>query len=185
MADAFAQGLGTGLGVLTGIVVGVIISVTVQHWQQSRAREAQFRNLIAEMRFNINWIDSWLAELDRCKTASRDCRLYDWWGYFDLQSSTFRVAGAVFASGLIYEKLNFQQVMALQAAATDLSPHGTDYMNKQFREERTEAIRFAGNPAGWLGRQARVLRLIEVWESKLANHKASFEAAVAALDGQG
>ena len=126
------DGLGAGVGVLAGIVVGVIISIIVRQWEQRRAYDAQFKSLIAEMRFNVSKIEAWMDELARCRTAIAEDRLHEWYGFFDLQSSIFRVAETVLASGLIHERLSFELLKDLQIAASELSVVGAEHMNKQF-----------------------------------------------------
>ena len=69
--EVLVRGLGAGLGVLVGIVVGVLISIFVRRWEQRQARDAQFKSLIAEMRFNIGRIDAWLDELARISHTYR------------------------------------------------------------------------------------------------------------------
>ena len=185
LMDAFVEGLGIGLGVLLGIVVGVVISVCVQQWERRRAQNAQFENLIAEMRFNISKIEGWNAELARCRTAIVEDRLHEWMGYFDLRSSIFRVADAVLASGLIYEKLDFEHVKGLQAAATDLSPNGTEYMNRQFEHQRSSAqgLFQKMDNLGWMQRKPEALRLVDFWKAKLEEHRATLTSAIGTLDG--
>ena len=185
MMNAFVEGLGTGLGVLLGIVVGVVISVCVQQWERRRAHKAQFDNLIAEMRFNISKIEGWHTELARYRTAIIEDRLHEWIGYFDLRSSIFRVADTVLASGLIYEKLDFEHVKGLQAAATDLSANGMEYMNRQFANERSIAqglFQKMDNP-GWMQRKPEALRLGDFWKAKLDEHRATLTVAIDALGG--
>ena len=181
--DAFAQGLGAGLGVLTGIVVGVLITIGAQYLERRRASRAQFKNLAAEMRFNINKIDGLLTELDRCRVAIREDRLHEWEGYFELKAAAFSIANTVYQSGLIYEKLDFQQVQDLQAAGNALSPDATEYINKVFRDERSEAIRLFGT-TDWMKRKPQALRVVESWEAGLKRHRATFTTAIDALGGQ-
>ena len=90
--EVLFRSLGAGLGVLVGIVVGVLISIFVRRWEQRNARDAQFKSLIAEMRFNVGKIEAWLDELVRCRSAIVEDRLHDWYGFstFTLRSFGLR-----------------------------------------------------------------------------------------------
>ena len=182
--DAVVEGLGAGVGVLTGIVVGVIISIIVRQWEQRRAYDAQFKSLIAEMRFNVSKIEAWMDELARCRTAIAEDRLHDWYGFFDLQSSIFRVAETVLASGLIHERLSFELIKDLQIAASELSVVGAEHMNKQFSEERDRfrELHRQMNQGLWMQRKPHVLRLVDYWEAKLRQHQATFTSAISAIE---
>ena len=182
--DAVVDGLGAGVGVLTGIVVGVIISIIVRLWEQRRAYDAQFKSLIAEMRFNVSKIEAWMDELARCRTAIAEDRLHDWYGFFDLQSSIFRVAETVLASGLIHERLSFELIKDLQIAASELSVVGAEHMNKQFTEERDtfRELHRQANQGLWMQRKPDVLRLVDYWEAKLRQHQATFTSAISAIE---
>ena len=173
-----------GLGVLVGILVGVVISIIVRRFEQRRAYDAQFKSLIAEMRFNVGKIEAWIEELARCRKAIAEDRLHDWYGYFDLQSSIFRVAETMLTSGLIHERLDFELMKDLQIAASELSAVGSEYMNKQFTEERDRFRQFyvQKNQALWMQRKPEVLRLVEFWESKLKHHQVTFISAIRALE---
>lgn len=182
--DTLIEGLGAGLGVLLGIVVGVVISICVRRWEQRQARNAQFKSLSAEMRFNVGKIEAWIEELARCRTAITEDRLHDWYGFFDLQSSVFRVAEAVLTSGLIHERLDFELIKNLQNTASELSPMGSDYMNRQFMEERDRFLEYYRqmNNELWMHRKPEALRLVEFWEDKLKRHQATFTSAIDALE---
>ena len=180
--DAFVDGLGTGLGVLVGIVVGVIISICVRRWEQRQACNAQFRSLIAEMRFNVDKTEAWIEELARCRTAITEDRLHDWFGFFDLQSSVFRVADTVLTTGLIHERLDFELIKDLQVAASDLSAVGAELMNKQFMEERGRFVKLRMNHILWMQRKPEAYHLVNYWEAKLKQHHTTFTSAIHAID---
>jgi len=182
--EVLFRSLGGGLGVLVGIVVGVLISIFVRRWEQRNARDAQFKSLIAEMRFNVGKIEAWLDELVRCRSAIVEDRLHDWYGFFDLHSSIFRVADDLFRSGRIHERLGFELVKDLQMAASDLSVVGANYMNTQFSEERDRFRQCHAqmNPSLWMQRKPEALRLVDFWEAKLRQHQGTFTSAMNALE---
>lgn len=178
------QSLGYGLGVLVGIMVGVVISIVVQRWEQRHARDAQFKSLVAEMRFNVGKIQAWLDELARCRTAIVEDRLHDWYGFFDLHSSIFQVANDLFTSGQIHERFGFELINDLQMAASELSVNGTDYMNRQFAEERDRFGRCLAemNLGLWMQRKPEALRIVDFWETKLRRHQGTFTSVMDALE---
>ena len=178
------EGLGAGVGVLAGIVVGVVISIVVRRWEERRAYDAQFKSLIAEMRFNVSKIEAWMGELARYRAATTEDRLHNWYGFFDLQSSIFRVADTVLTSGLIHERLSFDLIKDLQIAAFDLSVAGAEQMNRQFTEERDRFrdLQRQASHGLWMRRKPDVLRLVDYWEAKLQQHQATFTSAISAIE---
>lgn len=136
------------------------------------------------MRFNVGKIEAWLDELGRCRSAIAEDRLHDWYGFFDLHSSVFRVTDTLFTSGQIHERLDFELVKDLQIAASELSVVGAEYMNRQFIEERDRFRQFYSemNQNLWMQRKPEALRLVDFWETKLKQHQVTFTSAMNALE---
>ena len=135
--ETIIERFGAGLGVLVGIIVGVVISIIVRQWEQRQASDAQFKSLISEMRFNLSKTEAWIEELARCRTAITEDRLLDWFGFFDLHSSIFRVAETMLTTGLIQRGSISGSSRTFRPPPQICARSGAEYMNKQTRRSET------------------------------------------------
>ena len=81
-------------------------------------------------------IDTWLAELEKYRDAVNGDSLHNWFGYFDFGKVLFVTANAMLASGLLYKKLDKDDIAALQQLAHELSPSREQQINNELVRNR-------------------------------------------------
>ena len=128
----FLHGFGVFLGVLAGTAVTILVTLCFDR----RAKTQQTQNLKFELELNVAKIDTWLAELERYRDAVNGDSLHQWFGYFDLGKVVSVTANAMLASGLLYKKLDKDDIAALQELVCELSLPGEQCMNNDLGQNR-------------------------------------------------
>jgi hypothetical protein len=134
----FYNGLGIVVGVLIGIIAGTGISLIVQQVQRNQVEKLWLSYLRYEINLNVQKIDGWEAELGKFRNAVNANNLATYFGYFDVSRFLTVTANNLLNAGLLYKHLTYSEVGELQAASSELSLYGENYMNNQILQLKTQ-----------------------------------------------
>ena len=180
------QILGSTIGAFLGVVAGIIVMMVSSFIQRRSSQKQEIRNLCFELHLNVKKIDRWLKGISTYRNAVNGDSLHTWHGYFDLSKTASTTANSMFASGLLYNALNYADIESLQTVYWELSLWGENYINEQFENTRTKFLRLQAENAFpvWLTEaKPEAVRIADFWEAKLTSHRATLVGIAEALDG--
>ena len=173
-----------GLGVFLGVLAGTFVTILTQLYFAKRGQTQQTQNLKFELELNVSKIDTWLEELEKYRHAVNGDALHNWFGYFDIGKGVSVTANAMFASGLLYNVLDKDDIAALQQLFTDLSPDGEQYMNNQLGESRRNftSLRHEGRMNEWHQTyKPDAVDKANFWEKRFCDHQRKLEEIIGKL----
>ena len=173
-----------GFSVFLGVLAGTVVTILAQWFFASRAETQQTKNLKFELELNKAKIDTWLEELEKYRHAVNGDALHNWSGYFDLGKVVSVTATAMFASGLLYEALDKDDIAALQELFHELSPAGEQYINNRLGEYRRTftTCRAKSLMNDWVQiHKPDAVSQADFWEKKFCDHRKKVQEIIGKL----
>ncbi len=167
--DDFWQGFGIAVGVFVGVVGGTGVALITAWVNQKRNEGQQVKNLKFELGLNIEKIGVWLDEIAKYRNAVNAQALNTYNGYFDLRRFLMVTAQNMLLSGLLYKRLDYDDIGKLQVISHELSDLGETLINRQIEEAKANFV------------QADAAGNVNFWESKFNQHRLTLQQIVGKL----
>lgn len=159
----FFEGLGIFVGVFLGVVGGTGVMLLTQWVNQKRSENQKLKNLKFEFDLNIKKIDGWLGEIVKYRNAANSDTLAEYAGYFDLSRAVFNTTASMFATGELYQHVDYDEIGKLQTIQSEFSVFWENHLNSQIARNKTNFNR------------GRVALEIDFWEQKFKEHKQTLQ----------
>ncbi|HEX9751812.1 MAG TPA: hypothetical protein VGB22_11085 [candidate division Zixibacteria bacterium] len=159
----------TALYILIGILAGTAINIAVE-WRKAKQHDARLiRGCIRELKLNIDRVELNLAWLDdyRKAVATDSPSLFLKW--FSLTTMLSTVTNQLLNSGVLYDRLTFEEMHKLQGFFSAHSQAAEQRINDQAAKQRDN---FNKSLAG---------QEIAFWETRWREQRDNLNAVVSAL----
>ena len=166
----FLTGLGIVVGVFLGVVGGTAVNLVIGLMNQKRSENKKLANLKFELELNIKKLDTWLGYVTEWRTyvgANTPARFLR---YFDLSKMVFFTANDMWASGLLYDHLDHEDVGALQDLGGRFNQFYESTINSQAAQHKTGQVA-----------QGDAIGQIDFWDNQLKGHKDTLETLLRKL----
>jgi hypothetical protein len=160
--------------VLAGTAVTLLTAYVVQKLNENN----QTKNLKFELDFNIQKLESWIAEIVRYRNAVNGDALNTYFGHFDLSRVVAVTTYNLLQSGHLYKLMHRDDFSKLLVIFQELSPAGEQYLNNQINQAKQTFTSCMENPALNLWsttHKAQAVAIVDFWETKFKQHKVDLE----------